>query len=1100
MSFLSNAFTSVVGAVGGLLASAGSVIATIAGSAVGRSISGIVAAIGLSFLADILLRQKETSSTSVAQDVAFTVLVRAGTDPHRIFYGERLASGVITYITTTEPDNANLHIVMSISGTQVESLGGSAAQLEDLQIFIDDEVIGTVDSGGTVTTGIFKGLLRVRRHFGEHEQAADSALVSDSSEWTTNHRLQGRAYLYLRLIADRTAYPNGIPNIKVLVRGRKLWDPRIATIAVTSSSVASNTLLTTAVHGLSIGDAVFLLGHSGAILDGDSLKLFSGELQVLTVPSTTTFTVPFNITTAGTGGTIVKMLYTDNAALVLGDYLVKKHGLKADPNLEIDFADLIVAANVCDEEVSLPTAIPVLDFTVDNLSDNRLVQTVESGLAPDRLHNLDGIEFTTTGTLPTGLATNTRYFALVLSSTKFHICSSLINARSGTVINITGNGSGTHTLNRKSQPRYTINAIISRNELSIDVIPKMAKAMFGPIPPYSQGEYHIFAGKYIGPATITVTDDYLRGPIQVTPRPGVRNRFNGVRGTFIDRDTSYNAIEFIPVQDFTAEANDGQELFRDVEFPYVTDNLRAQRLARLVLKRGRSARIAELKMNMMAQRMTPHDVVNLTIDLMGWMNKGFEVLTRTLAPNGLGIDLTVKEIFSTDLDVAADTDITIPGLPVPIPLPGVAIDAPTNLVLTSGTSALLSPTDGTIISRIKLVWIDTSDHTVLGYDVQFKQSIDSDFLDAPFVRQGIQIAYIEGVQDGINYDVRIRALTRQAKESTYLTVSGHTVIGKTEAPSDVTGFKVQQNGLFVTFIWDQVSDIDLAGYTIKYAPKISFLWASATPTTEVTKGTTITDSIISPSTEEYTFGIKAVDTSGNESSTEATVDVTISNQNIVIIDKDEHTAWQGATITGFIRHDVSGSIVPDDQDLATGNNFNVFDTFIVNPVAISVYEAAELDLGFDSVVRAFATVVSALGPGETIGNSNPQLTIDYKKEADSYDGFENWTIGDIEARQVKMKLTLTPDNGKVFISQFTPTLDVEQRIESAEDVAVSIVGTNIIFTKAFHLKPNVQVTADGITALFAIRSSVTTTGFTVNVFNSSGFNVGGVIDWTATGA
>lgn len=53
--------------------------------------------------------------------------------------------------------------------------------------------------------------------------------------------------------------------------------------------------------------------------------------------------------------------------------------------------------------------------------------------------------FTTTGTLPAPLATDTDYWIIRLDNNEFRIASSLENARAGTAITLTTAGTGTHT-------------------------------------------------------------------------------------------------------------------------------------------------------------------------------------------------------------------------------------------------------------------------------------------------------------------------------------------------------------------------------------------------------------------------------------------------------------------------------------------------------------------------------------------------------------------------------------------------------------------------------------------------------------------------------
>src|SRR6185503_4717249 len=77
-------------------------------------------------------------------------------------------------------------------------------------------------------------------------------------------------------------------------------DPSQVVIPITSNSIANPTVVTTTIpHGYATGDIVFIAGN---ITSNPSIN---GE-RTVTVTSTTTFTIPVNVTTGGTGGTIVR--------------------------------------------------------------------------------------------------------------------------------------------------------------------------------------------------------------------------------------------------------------------------------------------------------------------------------------------------------------------------------------------------------------------------------------------------------------------------------------------------------------------------------------------------------------------------------------------------------------------------------------------------------------------------------------------------------------------------------------------------------------------------------------------------------------------------
>ncbi|NIR61737.1 MAG: hypothetical protein GWO02_20720, partial [Gammaproteobacteria bacterium] len=144
-------------------------------------------------------------------------------------------------------------------------------------------------------------------------------------------------------------------------------------------------------------------------------------------------------------------------------------------------------------------------------------------------------------------------------------------------------------------------------------------------------------------------------------------------------------------------------------------------------------------------------------------------------------------------------------------------------------------------------------------------------------------------------------------------------------------------------------------------------------------------------------------------------------------------------------------------------------------------------------------IASALGPGET-GTADPGLEIDYRLDAGSYDGFEPWTIGNVEARYIKHRLNLDTAKGVAKVTGFKPTVDLEERSEGAKGVTVAAGGTAVSFAARFHVAPRVTVVADSASALIATKTGVGQSGFTAHVFDSGGADVGGTVDWNAFGA
>ena len=275
------------------------------------------------------------------------------------------------------------------------------------------------------------------------------------------------------------------------------------------------------------------------------------------------------------------------------------------------------------------------------------------------------------------------------------------------------------------------------------------------------------------------------------------------------------------------------------------------------------------------------------------------------------------------------------------------------------------------------------------------------------------------------------------------------------------------------------------------------VWENAIVLTRVTRGTQLTTAALPPG-NWITF-IKAFDNTGNESVNAASSNIEVSNRNDVVVSQIENPRWTGLR-TDFIKHDISNRLVPDSLSLASASGWDTFDVFVVDPVIEAIYEVAEIDLTFDSVVRLYAELEGIIGPGES-GGADPILLIDHRKSSASYDGFEEWSVGSAELQFVKAKIKIVTATGIASLAVTKIILDVEERTEGATSVSVAgSGGTVITFATPFHFVPRVNLTVDSGSALFPTKASVTRTQFRAHIWNFSGGEPGGTLDWEAEGA
>lgn len=81
----------------------------------------------------------------------------------------------------------------------------------------------------TPATGYIRpnSFMRVKKYAGAEGQQADPDLVAlFPDQWSADHRGIGVAYLYVTLNYNQDLFQSGIPNIKAVVRGKKIYDPR----------------------------------------------------------------------------------------------------------------------------------------------------------------------------------------------------------------------------------------------------------------------------------------------------------------------------------------------------------------------------------------------------------------------------------------------------------------------------------------------------------------------------------------------------------------------------------------------------------------------------------------------------------------------------------------------------------------------------------------------------------------------------------------------------------------------------------------------------------------------------------------------------------
>ena len=502
----------------------------------------------------------------------------AGTlEPRRIIYGQNKVSGMyVIPPLTSGSTNQYLHQVLAIAAHECQSLG--AVYFNETEVGTIGAVSGTIDDG-KVSTGTYANKAWIRRYTGTDSQTVDYILTTAFPlQWTSAHRGRGVAYIAIQFEFDQNIYKTGKPEVTMLVQGAKLYDPRL-----------------------------------------DSTQT--------TIPGSGSHRVDDSSTWA----------YSTNPALCLANYLISARLGMAEDTTRIDWDLVADAADICDENVSIP--------------------------------------------------------------------------------------GGT------TQKRYTCNVVIETSETFQSNIETLVSAMNGACY-YSGGKWRMFAGAWSSSQFSLSEADLVNSGLEVTTAFAYNERWNSVRGSFMDPTRNYQQVEFEPIVSSTYVTADGEQTWRDFPQMTCTSQYEAQRNAILVNRQSRNGISVVMRCGMSAWKIRPFETGTVTISELGWSSKTVRCESWRFDPQGF-VELVLREEASTDWSDPATGDYVVPGT-ITAPSAGVYTPSPpTNLtavglagfisfswtapsvVPTGATYQLWEYTSSTPFASASLIWSGASTSVVI---------------------------------------------------------------------------------------------------------------------------------------------------------------------------------------------------------------------------------------------------------------------------------------------------------------------------------------------------------------------------------------------------
>ena len=647
---------------------------------------------------------------------------------------------------------------------------------------------------------------------------------------------------------------------------------------------------------------------------------------------------------------------------------------------------------------------------------------------------------------------------------------------------------------------------------------------------YTQGKYKVII-EGTGSSQLLLTKDNVVSEVKLQGE-NKNEKYNRVVGTFTNPEKDYQSdtVSYPPYDDSALDPADQHAtmlsednntlLERSFDMIHVTSPYQAEEICENILKRSRNNLKAEVTVTSEALNLSIGDIVTATYDTAGFSAKPFRVMSLAINSDStvtLGLEEHQDNFYTWEEKGEAPT-IADTVLPNPF-----SVSAPVSVTLDD---QLIEYSDGVVITALDVTIGASPDSFVDYYQVEYKLSTETDYIIAG---QGSGLTQrILNVKDGFTYNVRVKAFNTLGVSSTY-TSATRTIVGGIAPPSDVEDFSCNIINGDAHLSWQQISDLDLAYYSIRYstlttgaswANSVSLVEKVARPATSVTVPARV-----------GSYLIKAVDKNGNYSSNEtiiATNISTVGNFN-AIVTQTESPTFSG-TKTNVIVSD--GTLRLDSSELfdsAIGDFDDATSFFDSGVSAYDLYSegtylfSAPIDLGgvytsrvtasitqtsdnlddlFDSRTGDFDDAQSNFD-GDTPANCNAHIEIALSNDNITYSSFRNFVVGDYTARYYKFRVTLRSLDlsSTPVISALSVTIDMQDRILSGNDI-VSGTGTyTVTFTQPFYsANYAVGITAQGLaTGDYYLLTNKNINGFDVAFKNSSNSGISKTFDYLAKG-
>lgn len=224
-------------------------------------------------------------------------------------------------------------------------------------------------------------------------------------------------------------------------------------------------------------------------------------------------------------------------------------------------------------------------------------------------------------------------------------------------------------------------------------------------------------------------------------------------------------------------AQDGSRIiYKDLNHSACISVATSQRIAKMTLLRNRFQGSGTLSMMLDAYQMQPLDVMQFNFPLFGWDDETLEVTGLRLSTTtqnkqdtpGIGVEVDVQITDPSIYEWSTSEELNIYDVPITTVNPSYIVGPPSELSLDSSAATALTSLDGIVTPRVLVSWTAPEDAYVTQIQVEYQQTGASTWIDAGMVDVSLFQTYVSGVVAGQSYGFRIRSLRANGATSVWV--------------------------------------------------------------------------------------------------------------------------------------------------------------------------------------------------------------------------------------------------------------------------------------------------------------------------------------------